>query len=273
MLASMLGLSAYMDETGHSQDERQRFNGMAGLIAPSDSWGKLASKWNATLKDFGIPFFHMKDFAQSKGFFKGWNEAKRRKLFGKLILHMEVIYALPIGTIIPMNEFRSFIERRQQQRQQSLFAEPYFFCFMAVTALSTTYLEYKRAPADEKIALTFSDQVEFRHRALQLYDEFRKTGLSIHRSASAPEFRDMREHAPLQAADIVAYELYKEYERLRHRPDDEQRFGYQRLVKMSERHGRSAPAFKFHTKASLGEYARIAEQAAKRNVSTKGEAI
>jgi hypothetical protein len=59
-------LTAYMDETGHSKDERQRFNGMAGLLAPTREWERLEIKWKKTLKEFKLPYFHMKDFAKRK---------------------------------------------------------------------------------------------------------------------------------------------------------------------------------------------------------------
>lgn len=44
-------LTAYMDETGHSKDERQRFNGMAGLLAPTWAWEEFEPKWKQTLKE------------------------------------------------------------------------------------------------------------------------------------------------------------------------------------------------------------------------------
>jgi hypothetical protein len=59
----MLMLSAYMDETGHSADEKQRFNGMAGLMAPTKRLQRMERKGNTTLRRFNLPYFHMKDFA------------------------------------------------------------------------------------------------------------------------------------------------------------------------------------------------------------------
>ena len=48
-----------------------------------------------------------------------------------------------------------------------------------------------------------------------------------------PEFRDMRESIPLQAADIIAYELYKEADRQRYRPNMPSRFGIIKIVEMA----------------------------------------
>jgi hypothetical protein len=68
----------------------------------------------------------------------------------------------------------------------------------------------------------------------------------------------MRELVPLQAADIVAYEMYKEFERQLYRPSAEPRFGYQRIVKMSARAG-FRPMFRYFTKTDLAKYIEDAE--------------
>ncbi|MDQ3755927.1 MAG: hypothetical protein M3371_14490 [Acidobacteriota bacterium] len=67
-------LSAFFDETGHSRDEKQLFNGMAGVLAPADHWEAFEKKWKRTLQEFEIPFFHMKDFANFRKCFEGWSE-------------------------------------------------------------------------------------------------------------------------------------------------------------------------------------------------------
>jgi Protein of unknown function (DUF3800) len=244
----MLMLTAYLDETGHSKDEKQRFNGMAGLIAPAYNWEVFERKWKATLKEYKLPFFHMKDFANFKGHYEGWSEERRKKLFGKLMLHMETIAPLPIGIIIPMEEFRKLTEE-----EQGYFEDPYYFCWQSMIAMANTYLEFKRAPLEEKVAMVFSDQVEFKKETRKLWEIIQHGQILNRRAATSPDFRDMRELVPLQAADIVAYEAYKEYERLRHRPNADQRFGLKRLTKMSERHGHKL-MFTFHTKATLDDY-------------------
>jgi hypothetical protein len=62
-MADIAEVWGYMDETGHSRDQKQRFNGMAGLIAPAENWNSLTVKWNKVLEEFHIPYFHMKDWA------------------------------------------------------------------------------------------------------------------------------------------------------------------------------------------------------------------
>ena len=258
----MLMLHAYMDETGHSKDELQLFNGMAGLFAPAENWEVFESKWKATLEEFKLPFFHMKDF-EARDFgspnspYKGWNEAKRRRLFGKLMRHIASVQPVIVGSIIPMEYYRGLTEV-----QRAIHSDPYFLSFQNVIAYCTSFLEIIKAPRDTKVALIFSDQVEFRHRALKLYEEIYKFGRFIKRSAKPPSFDDMRKLVPLQAADIVAYEMYKEADRRKYRPSHKPRFGYEQLTKMNERHGFQMMC-RFYSKAELTEYFRAAERTAK----------
>lgn len=248
-------LTAYFDETGHSKDEKQRFNGMAGLIAPTSNWELFERKWKATLarKEFNIPFFHMKDFARFKGYFEGWTEVQRQRLYGKLLRLIEAAYPFPIGAILPMKDYK-----KHAQRLDGIFGDPYYIGFGNVVSYVTSFVGSMKG-RENKAALVFSDQVEFRHKALKFYEVVSKLE-QIKRTTAPPDFRDMRDLVPLQAADIVAYELYKEYERLLYRPEAKPRYGYQVICKMSARLGFDVPMFAFHSEYSLANDLRKAER-------------
>lgn len=237
----MLMLSAYMDETGHSSDEKQKFVGIAGLIAPAANWEAFEKKWKAALKlpYIDLPFFHMTDFAARKKHYEGWSEVKRQTVLGKLFKVIETIHPLPFGALIPMDLYRDLSEEYKE-----FLMDPYYLCFSSALAGCTAFLEFKKLPPDEKVALIFSEQVEFRNKALKIYEQVKEQEM-LKARGTPPIFRDMRDIVPLQAADIVAYEMYKEYERRLHRPKAAPRFGYQRLVKMSERNNFGIPNFMF----------------------------
>jgi hypothetical protein len=242
----MVMLTAYMDETGHSKDERQKFNGMAGLLAPTDQWEALELKWKRTLKEFKISHFHMKDFANRKREFKDWHELKRKKLLGKLLKHIEMTTAFPLGSILSMADFRSL-----PTSQQSSYGDPYHIGFLStLTYLTKLGGDLLRQFPGEKIAPVFGDHVEFRHSALQSFEilsRHKDVRLYVH----SPAFRDMRDFVPLQAADIIAYELYKEFERQLFRKTAPPRYGYKVICKMSTRLRLSKPMFAFHNRESL----------------------
>jgi hypothetical protein len=243
----MVMLTAYMDETGHSKDERQRFNGMAGLLAPTWAWEELEPKWKQTLKDFKIPFFHMKDFANRQREFEGWHELKRQKLYGKLLKHIEMASPFPLGSILAMSDFKSL-----RPEQQAGFGDPYHVGFLSILShLTAVGRDLLKDFPEERIAAIFSDHVEFRHTALQGFEILLSRHTEVGHFIDSPVFRDMRQLVPLQAADIVAYELYKEFERQLFRPTVKPRYGYEMICKMSRRIGLDGPMFAFHNRASL----------------------
>lgn len=270
-------LNAYFDETGHSRDLPQRFNGMAGIAAPADHWEVFEKKWKSTLKEFHIPYFHMKDFAHSLNVFEDWKgkESKRRKLLGKLWAHIESTYSMPVGASIPMDAFRSFTEE-----QQKLFIDPYYLGFLSVMGFLTGFMEHVGLASSEKVALIFSDQVEFKGRARTIYADATKTlqdSLSMQNATRVmksrtltPIFQDMRKVVALQAADIAAYEVFKEHERLLgYRQADSPRYGYQRMMEMSNRLGYEQPLIKFYTKDDLAEFIKDMEASERRKAYWK----
>jgi hypothetical protein len=107
-------------------------------------------------------------------------------------------------------------------------------------------------------AIIFSDQVEFRNRALSYYDNAYSKELTSR--IKPPAFDNMRDLRPLQAADIVAFEFYKECERQRYRPHAPVRRGYQVICKMTNRLGFQRPLIHFQQKNELFAHAESVEK-------------
>ncbi len=237
-------LYAFLDETGHSKDERQKFNGMAGLVAPAPYWIVLEMKWTKTLKDFHLPYFHMKDFAHGKRAFQGWSEEARQILYNRLLRHVKTARPLPIGSILFMEDYNSLTAA-----ERAVFGDPYHIGFVTILIQLTALASETLLPG-QKIVPVFSSQEEFKSNALKFYEIlYRRKELRTW--IDYPIFRDMRNCTPLQAADIVAYELYKEFERKLFRPNMVPRYGYQMIREMPQRLGQNLPMFAFQTKNSL----------------------
>lgn len=242
----------YLDETGHSSDETQQFNGMAGFLAQKRDWQRVERKWKATLKSFRVPFFHMKDFAHFRGSFVGWSEQKRQQLLGKLLTHLESINPIPIGVIFDMEAFRSLPPVKLQQ-----LAEPYMLSCAAMLSLTGGMLD--EIGLKTRATVVFSEQVQFRHCAHEFYEYAASCNSVVNKLIGPPQFGDMREVIPLQAADIMVYELYKECDRQFNAPSRNPRYGFQVITKMSKRIGWSQPACKFIGKVELLSFVNASE--------------
>ncbi len=60
---------------------------VVGLLSTMKKWLRCESDWRGVLKDFGVPYLHMKEFAHSTGPFAAWkgDEAKRAEFLAHLI--------------------------------------------------------------------------------------------------------------------------------------------------------------------------------------------
>ncbi|MDQ3755926.1 MAG: hypothetical protein M3371_14485 [Acidobacteriota bacterium] len=183
---------------------------------------------------------------------------------------METTYVLPLGVSVPMEVFRGFSEEQREK-----FIDPYYLGFLSVITQSTIFVNNSGMSPEEKVALVFSDQVEFKNKAHELYDEITQTQYDSVRMHNAtrllkdrtlsPVFRNMREFVALQAADIVAYEVYKEHERRAGlRQNEKPRHGYLQMIKMSKRLGYKEPFCKFYTQADLADFVNEMELEEKR---------
>jgi len=227
-----------MDETGHSDDPNFHFSGMAGFVAPADQWKIFEPRWQAILDRFGLKEpFHMKDFAHFQGQFKkGWkdNEAKRRDLFGQLLREILGLKPIPVGAIVSVEAFNGLTKC-----QQDSFKNPYHVTFQICTkgaAVLAAFLD------NEKVAMVYSYNQEFGaipskdtysvdqagdaeklwHTMQQITDHGKWMGSY---ASSTPA-----EMVPLQAADVFAYELAKEFENILVHPKLEMRWGLQQIL-------------------------------------------
>lgn len=244
-------LNAYLDETGHSRDEAQKFVGMAGLVAPVMNWEFFDPAWRAALKSFSIQHFHMREFAFSKGPFKGWQENQRQELFGTLLRVINESGAMPIGSILRLDVFRSLLEECR-----TYVPDPYYICMVSCLSLIEGFAVHTDA---DTVAIVLSEQVEFKRNALRLFDQIRRD-FQIPQRALPPAFRDMRDVVQLQAADLVAYEMQKEYERRLYRLDSKPRYGYLELLKPWTEKGFEGVPFIFQTKDDLARCIPRAEE-------------
>jgi hypothetical protein len=229
-----------MDETGHSDDPALHFAGMAGFVAPFEKWLAFEKEWQPTLDYYNLREpFHMKDFAHSLGQFVDWKDKKerRKELFGKLVSIIRKTEAKPIGAIVSLEAYESLHEEQRKN-----FHSPYMFAFQQCTRGMA--LEGLGTLANERVSMIYSYNQE--------YGAIQTTPYSADQAGNAERLwyeikrqtdfgRWMGSYASstpgdtiqLQAADIIAYELSKDFENRIRRPNDRMRFGLREILRMS----------------------------------------
>ena len=248
----MLMLTSYMDETGHSRDEKSKFNGMAGLTCKVEEWELFERRWKRMLDRFKIPYIHM---AESFAMFGDWPEAKIKALSAAAWDAIKKIRPLPLGSIFPMDDLRLL-----EVKIHFYFDDPYFIAMQdCMKGAFTSVIAYP--DHDVKVAMVFSDQVEFRYNAQQMFEAIRATmPQEVRNRIDPPDFRDMRDWGSLQAADMVAYEIYKEYERVYYNLPRGQRYGYKRILDIYESQDVHPIGICYHNAKSLTEIVDVADR-------------
>jgi hypothetical protein len=247
----MLGLSAYFDESGHSEDAKCRFVGMGGLCAPAVAWTEFDSKWQAILDKYceGEPF-HATDFANQQKPFDGWKEEKRRQFLGGLIRTIKETGARPFGAVVSLDAYEVICHGIPGFKRAML--DPYYLCFQDVTRAAAVSLigysignlyNWKEFEETEKVDMVYAYQKQFgaisspegtqrqsMGRAESLWHTIKDSNphfgkwMGSYSSALADDLNF------LQAADLFAYELTHEFENRVTRPEEPMRWGLAQLL-------------------------------------------
>ena len=181
---------------------------VAGFIASHDDWASFDKEWLARLKKDGLTYFHMVDFANfRKQFAKGWeeDEPRRRRLLGDLVgIIKSHVYRL-FSSSIEMNTFDTLSSENKKEYSFNAY----------VLAARSCAADVRRWQKREKFtpptAYAFEDgdggkgMLEKRF----LEDNLSKPVFKLKKDTVQPDGSTIRGYTPLQAADILAYELHK----------------------------------------------------------------
>jgi hypothetical protein len=178
---------------------------VAGYLSTFEKWLVFMKEWNILLGTYNVPYFHMMEFAQSKGPFTTWKgDEPRRVAFlskaaGIIREHVERSYA----TLV---EYDGFSKIAARYPLKEIAGNPYSLAARTCAARAS---EYIHDPTMD-VAYIFEDGDEGKGELLRV----------MHRDGySAPIFRPSRNQVingkavkglvTLQAADFAAYELRK----------------------------------------------------------------
>jgi hypothetical protein len=190
-------LVAYFDEAGHSSSTF--FVALGGCIASVESWAMFEKEWAGTLEQYQIECFHMKDFESYKKAFKRMDKETHNALIKDLLNIMNRNTDLYIGTIEDVEDHKLAQPPKE---------DPYVHCVMVCMDSLASYAQR----GGYSLEIIFAVQPEFQKRVKFFYPQLRELG-GMYATLGDSDFRMPKACLPLQAADIVAYEVRKEFER------------------------------------------------------------
>lgn len=233
-----VNIYGYFDESGTQKGSRAFAIG--GFLGRADHWGAFQFEWEQALADFDLPFFHMSSFeSRLKGY--DWPEEVRRERLSWLlgIIRRHVLGS--VGVVLPLAAYNAVFRedeipagpnvewiapgvlgpgaprpgdlpplkpdmtsgalRRKTGGPYGLAAT---MLMMDVSMLVTPLA------GDPHVAYIFEQGAEGRGQFLKVFnDNYDDIDLRRQGRLLSIAFEDKRRVVMLQAADILAYELYK----------------------------------------------------------------
>jgi hypothetical protein len=203
---------SYVDEAGHSKDPRRKCLCLAGLLATEISWKAFDAEWRAACIEEGLTrSFHMKDLSSFKGEFESWTEEQRRRLLAKLILAIRHANAIPIGSVVSVEDFNAL-----SVSQKDALKDPYFVAFQQLTYQIAVAAAMHIPPG--RVTMMYARHPEHSRgvgSTKELWEAVQKYNPIIASFMHSYQCGEPIEHSPLQAADLWAYELGHHFEVIR----------------------------------------------------------
>ena len=202
-------LAAYFDESG--THEGSQAVAVAGYIAHADQWAVFDRQWKEALADFKRPYFHMTDYAGNRQGYR-WG-TKRPHRFNRLMSIINRNVEIGIGVVLDVDAWNHHVQTKEEKRYFG--TSKYDFCATVVLGLVALWCDDKGI--HEGIAYTYEQGA---NGWREFHETYKKEYANAHnrqyyRLLGDVSFRDKKRFTPLQAADIVAFQMHKERPRQR----------------------------------------------------------
>jgi len=200
----MAMLTIYCDDSG--TDEKNRSAVVAGYVSNLAQWELFAKEWNKALKDFGVKQMHRADLENFKGEFtedREWNPTRRTVFLQRLQPIIRHRMKFPVGTAVIRKDYEEVIPEAVRNK----FGGVYGWC--AHTLLVKLFIWCTRPSRlhAEPIQWVFEAGTIGQGQVDQMFRELSHVE-STNWRIKGWSFQG-KDVVPLQAADVLAYELFK----------------------------------------------------------------
>lgn len=204
-------MQAFLDESGTHAGSR--VTAMAGYVIDDDALLLLETEWIATLQKYGMDELHMREFVPPYGKYSHWDGQKKRETLEGLVRLVHKHSLIGVGAALEMTHFMSTSHAFAHSKSPALVASPYEWCFRycAVQAASWADSCGKVGAIDYLLDDGCNSRGSVYERfqmsldAPALREGFRLGSLNFGNSKTSPA---------LQCADLLAYEMYREADRV-----------------------------------------------------------
>jgi hypothetical protein len=203
-------LTAYFDESGtHAGSPAVS---VAGYLSTPEQWIKFEAEWRHALADLGLDTFHMNQFANRAGPYRAWSEPQCRIRLSHLIEIINRNVVASFGVVIPTEPFDRLFSPKAKKHCGGAYGLAATFNFLEVGRILRAIDDVN--PWDARVAYVFESGAVGMGQIQKVFQYNKKDPEQekVLRLLSL-RFGDKRNFGPLQAADILAYELYRQLPR------------------------------------------------------------
>jgi hypothetical protein len=202
----LLALRAYFDESGTHCGSPVCV--VAGLVGYTDEWETLWAEWDSVLKREQVGTFHATDCATGWGKkYLGWPAKKRDAFYAELL---DIVLARRLRGLVAAVGRRDYAEAFVGLSAECVYPQPYIVGFRRVIDLACEYAIATHP--GEKLTLIF-ESAKGNPRAHELSQFLEKWHDWEHYDLVDGIDWKKKTTIPLQAADAVAYETWRELTR------------------------------------------------------------
>lgn len=215
-------LAAYFDESGTHEGSKALV--IAGWVSSVSQWSKFQAEWKRFLEEYDLDHFHMTDCENLRGQYLEWTQ--KRKISAIQQAHKIIVRRVSIPIAVSLdNEAYNLLDKKYTFRGMTndVVRSPYTFCLEKCLSNIKRWADGKLLYSrNQRIEYIFEHGNSYRGEVTKLFQKIEMdASLKSQFRVSKLEFGD-KYVFPLNAADMLAYETFKEMENY-HVPGFEQR--------------------------------------------------
>lgn len=218
-------LRAYMDDSGtHDGSDYCLIAGYWGSI---NEWQRFEKAWNAVLTEFGVAEFHAKTFwprlnGQRVGEFRGWSDKRHATFIDRLltVIQEHKVYPFAFGVLASDWQQAPIHLRRVYAGFKHTTTEKDKHLRAIYLAVQCAFVRIARYCRRDKVMHFFIDQDrKISGHVLECFTKLQSESKAEHDELwthlGSLTFAQSNDSAPLQAADLLAYEIHRYYKKWR----------------------------------------------------------
>ncbi len=197
------------DESYDSTKRDPRTYVVAGYFGDNITWDILNQEWSRINTKYCVPRFHASTLNAKDNEYQGWDD-DRKLAYSKEMLKIITdqgmrLHAFACG--VHADEYARIISNQGREK----LGHPYILCLKTCITMVAKGLDMGGFPPEDQIAVFFDRNPFEKEAQIAFYNLKDHPTFPYRTRLDSCTPKDMETMVPLQAADLIAYEVYRWY--------------------------------------------------------------